>query len=79
VDFNPEARTIGSSKNGCNEKRFDFFIKAENDHTKINIAVELISTAAITDESFKVKKQWLETQRDGISTRKSVMLVVYIL
>jgi hypothetical protein len=74
-----EARTTGVTKGNerNKEKRFDLLITATYGKNTFKVAVELITTAALSVDSITTKKIWLEKQRDKVSENKSAMIIMH--
>jgi len=77
VKITGEFRTLGSNPDATREKRVDLFVEAKNGANTVNIFVEHVTTAEMTRDSFRVKKEALIRRSTGASSVKSVFLVIY--
>ena len=72
-----ECRTIGSAASGGQEKRMDIFVEALSGSSTLNMCIEHITTAEMTKESKRVKRDWLLEKAGSLSSNKSVLLLLY--
>lgn len=77
VIFQGETRTIGSTSNYSKEKRMDLTMRVSKGTSSLLAAVEFVTTADITADSYKTKIEYLTSQADNLSSRKSVLIIVY--